>query len=442
MKEPWKMPMTEQIEAMRSGAFRVEDLTKEYLDRLKKYGGKDGLNVVAQINPRALEDARVLDAAADRSGALFGLPILVKDNIDVRGLYTTAGSMTLCDNLAQKDAPVIENLRKAGAVILGKANMTEFANYTASEMPNGFCSFGGQVYHAYDRERDPSGSSTGSAVAVSAGLCAAAIGTDTSFSIVGCAAQNGVTGLKPVHGALSGDGIVPIACILDSAAPITRTLQDAILIYGAMCGENTEKVEKTETCQLRLAVNTFNRAQVSQEQLALYDRLLDKLKKDGAEVTAVEHPYQPRQRDLMRYAFREDLNVYLAQTNARNRTLEQIISAYEKHPAWMPYGIDVLEAAADKGKMDPEYRTALGERERVRAEMLEALSGFDACVMTGPTNIMHFCGLPALAIRLGMGADGNPRGMILYGADEARLHAAALCIEKYTEPVTWPKDFA
>ncbi|MBQ4085106.1 MAG: amidase, partial [Clostridia bacterium] len=173
MKELWKLSMNEQIEAMRAGTLRVEELTQVYLDRLEKYGGKDGLNVVAQINPRALEEARVLDVAADKSGALFGLPILVKDNMDVAGLYTTAGSMTLRDNLAAKDAPVIANLRKAGAVILGKANMTEFANYTASEMPNGFSSFGGQVIHAYDPARDPSGSSTGSAVAVSAGLCAA-----------------------------------------------------------------------------------------------------------------------------------------------------------------------------------------------------------------------------------------------------------------------------
>ena len=441
MKQLWKLPMAEQIEAMRSGVFRAEDLTKEYLDRLHKYGGKDGLNVLSQLNPDALGDARQLDAAADKSGALFGLPILVKDNIDVRGLYTTAGSMTLRDNLAQKDAPVIENFRKAGVVILGKANMTEFANYTASEMPNGFSSFGGQVIHAYDRERDPSGSSTGSAVAVSAGLCAAAIGTDTSFSIVGCAAQNGVTGVKPAYGNLPGDGIVPIAYLLDSAGPITRTLQDAICIYRAMRGDMPEKVHRIEPQQLRLAVNVFNREIVSEEQLGLYDDLFVRLKEAGANITEVEHPYQPRQRDLMQYAFREDMNMYLAKTNAANKTLEQIVSLYEHHSGWMPYGIDVLKAAEGKSKSDIRYQEALQERESVRMALHETLSGYDACVMTGPTNIMHFCGLPSVAIRLGMGADGVPRGMILYGVNEERLHAAALCVEAFTQPVEWPKGF-
>ena len=432
MKELWKLSMNEQIEAMRAGTLRVEELTQVYLDRLEKYGGKDGLNVVAQINPRALEEARVLDVAADKSGALFGLPILVKDNMDVAGLYTTAGSMTLRDNLAAKDAPVIANLRKAGAVILGKANMTEFANYTASEMPNGFSSFGGQVIHAYDPARDPSGSSTGSAVAVSAGLCAAAIGTDTSFSIVGCAAQNGVTGLKPAYGSLSGEGIVPIACLLDSAGPITRTLEDAIRIYEAMRGENIGQVQKTEPHELRLAVNTFNRENVSEAQLGLYDIVLNWLREAGAHIVEAEHPYQPRQRDLMRYAFREDLNAYLAAKNTENRTLEEIVAAYEENTIWMPYGIDVLQAALGKSKADPEYAYAMKERERVRAEMQKAFRDLDACLLTGPTNIMHFCGFPSVALRLDVGEEGASHGLILYGADEKRLLEAALCIEQYS----------
>ena len=442
MKQLWKLPMAEQIEGMRSGAFRVEELTKEYLDRLQKYGGKGGLNVLAQINPNALRDARELDALEDKRGALFGLPILVKDNIDVRGMLTTAGSMTLSDNLAEKDAPVIENLRKAGAVILGKSNMSEFANYTASRMPNGFSSVGGQVCHAYDRARDPSGSSTGSAVAVSAGLCAAAIGTDTSFSIVGCAQQNGVTGLKPAYGALSGDGIVPIACLLDSAGPLTRTFSDALAVYHAMRGERCVSVALAEAKDLKLCVNAFNRELQSDIQREMTDILLSRLEADGAKIEEAEHVYQPMQRALMRCAFKEDLNAYLAGTKVKNGTLERIIEAYRDNPEWMPYEIDVLEAAVDKSKEDCEYLEALKDRERVRAQMLDELADFDACVMTGPTNIMHFCGLPSLAIRLGMGSDGAPRGLILYGADEQRLHAAALCIEAYTESVAWPKDFA
>lgn len=282
MLEIWKIPMQEQIRLMQTGELRVEDVATVYLERLQKYGGKDGLNVLAQANPHVLEEARALDAQADKSGALFGLPILVKDNMDVQGLRTTAGSFALQDNIAQADAPVIANLRKAGALILGKANMTEFANYTSPEMPNGYSSYGGQVIHAYDRAKDPSGSSTGSAVAVSAGLCAAAIGTDTSFSIVGCAMENGVTGLKPGHGSLSGAGIVLIARLLDSAGPITRTFGDALRIYYAMRGGASIPVQAADVRQLRLKVNTVNREMQSETQRGLCQDLLEKLRNAGA----------------------------------------------------------------------------------------------------------------------------------------------------------------
>lgn len=440
MKEIWKTPMQAQIEAMRAGRLRAEALVQAYLERLERYGGRNGLNVLAERNPHVLEDARALDGRQKRDGALFGLPILVKDNIDVEGLHTTAGSFALRDNLAEHDAPVIRNLRRAGALILGKANMTEFANYTSSKMPNGFSSRGGQVYSAYGKAKDPSGSSTGSAVAVSAALCAAAIGTDTSFSVIGCAAENGVTGLKPAHGSFSGHGIVPIASLLDSAGPLTRTLEDAILVYQAMRGAPAEPVCAADAGRLRLAVNAFHKEMVSEAQMALYQGVLDVLRGAGAEIRMVVHPYQPMQKDVMRCAFRHDLEDYLAGTNAENRTLEQIVAQYEANPTQMPYGIDLLCAALESGTADPAYACALTERETARAALTESLRDFDACLMMGPTNIMHFCGLPSVALRIGMDEDGAPRGMILYGADEKRLFSAALCIERLAQPVGWPKS--
>lgn len=440
MKEIWKTPMQAQIEAMRAGRLHAEALVQAYLERLERYGGRNGLNVLAERNPHVLEDARALDGRQKRDGALFGLPILVKDNIDVEGLHTTAGSFALRDNLIEHDAPVIRNLRRAGALILGKANMTEFANYTSSKMPNGFSSRGGQVCSAYGKAKDPSGSSTGSAVAVSAGLCAAAIGTDTSFSVIGCAAENGVTGLKPAHGSLSGHGIVPIASLLDSAGPLTRTLEDAILVYQAMRGAPAEPVCAADAGRLRLAVNAFHKEMVSEAQMALYQGVLDVFRGAGAEIRMVVHPYQPVQKDVMRCAFRHDLEDYLAGTNAENRTLEQIVAQYEANPTQMPYGIDLLCAALESGTADPAYACALTERETARAALTESLRDFDACLMMGPTNIMHFCGLPSVALRIGMDEDGAPRGMILYGADEKRLFSAALCIERLAQPVEWPKS--
>ncbi|MBP7402732.1 MAG: hypothetical protein KBA30_08960 [Clostridia bacterium] len=433
----------ERVRAIRTRKLGVEELVREYLRRIDTYDGPDGLNAIAELDGDALRTARALDAdGVDRSAALFGLPVLIKDNIDVAGLHTTAGSLALQDNLAVRDAHVVANLRRNGAVILGKAHMTEFAHYTDDSMPGGYSSQGGQVRHAYDRDKNPSGSSSGSAIAMSAGLCAAAVGTDTSFSIVGCVTENGVTGLKPAYGSLSAQGIVPIARTLDSAGPITRDLADALLVYGGMRDQPPAPVEPMPPRTIRLAVNTCNRDQVSERQLAMYEAVLTALREDGTEITEVEHPYAPAQRNIMRCEFRNGLEDYLLHSGARFRTLAEIVGFYESDPdRMMKYGISLLRGALDtaSGKLDdPAYMDALAERKQLRRQIMENLRGFDACLMTGPTNIMHFTGLPSLALRLGMADDGTPRGMILYGADEQRLFAAALTIERYCRPVTPP----
>lgn len=422
----------------------VEELTRAYIERIERLDGVNGLNTIAELNENAIEQAKKMDSMeTDRNGAMFGLPVLVKDNIDVCGLHTTAGSLALSDNIAKKDAHIIMNLRRNGALILGKTNMTEFANYTGHNMPSGYSSRGGQVKNAYDPTKTPSGSSSGSAVAMSAGLCSAAIGTDTSFSIVGCATENGVTGLKPAHASLSSDGIIPIARNLDSAGPITRGLSDALLVYSCMKDETLQPVEPMAPEKIHLAINIFARDQVSEAQLARYETLLNALKKDGVQITEVTHSHTKYQRDIMRCEFRHDLEEYLSCSNAQRKALEEIVSYYEENPdQMMKYGIEYLREALDKasGKLDDiAYIEALAERERLRTQITESLHGYDTCLMTGPTNIMHFIGLPSVALRLCMADDGTPRGMILYGADERRLFAAALTIERYCAPITMPK---
>lgn len=418
----------------------AEALTRQYLSRIEAYN--PALNAVAELNPEALPDARRLDASLSAHELpLFGLPVLIKDNIDVAGLHTTAGSMALADHVAAADAPVVANLRRNGAVILGKTNMTEFANYTTQGMPGGFSSLGGQVRHAYDAEADASGSSTGSAVAVSAGLCAAAVGTDTSFSVVGCATVHGLAGLKPPHGVLSGNGIVPIAHTLDSAAPLARTFGDALLLYSAMRGTPFVPPEAADTETLRIAVNCANRDMVSKQQLALYEDVFDVLRAVGTQFEEINQPHTPHQKTIMNCEFRRDLEAYLCGTDAARKTLPEIIDYYKANPACMPYGITYLEAAVEitDPLHDAGYREALAQREHLRTQTLAELRDFDACVMTGPTNLMHFIGLPSLALPLGMGNDGLPRGIILYGADERRLYAAAKTIEKACRTVIPPR---
>lgn len=437
------MPARELARAIRERRLGVEELTRAYIERIEKFDGADDLNAVAELNENAIKEARKMDAMKTGcNGAMFGLPVLVKDNIDVAGLHTTAGSLALADNIAEKDAHIIANLRRNGALVLGKTNMTEFANYMTDNMPGGYSSRGGQVKNAYDYAKSPSGSSSGSAVAMVAGLCSAAIGTDTSFSIVGCVTDNGVTGLKPAHGSLSSEGIIPIAKTLDSAGPITRDLSDALLMYSCMRDEALPPVEPTAPEKIRLAVNIFDRDQVSEAQLGRYETLLNRLKDDHVKISEVNHAYTKYQRVIMRYEFRHDLEEYLSHSRAKRKTLREIVDYYEAHPEHMKYGISHLRGAlaGPSGNLDdPEYLEALAERRKLRAQMLESLREYDACLMTGPTNIMHFTGLPSLALRLCMAEDGTPCGMILYGADERRLFAAALTIEKYCGPITMPE---
>ncbi len=439
-----RMTAMELAGAIRDKRLGVEELTRAYIERIEKFDGADGLNTVAELNENAIVQAKKMDSMkTDRNGAMFGLPVLVKDNIDVNGLHTTAGSLALADNIAKKDAHIIANLRHNGAIILGKTNMTEFANYTSNNMPGGYSSRGGQVKNAYDGTKNPSGSSSGSAVAMSAGLCSAAIGTDTSFSIVGCVTENGVTGLKPAHGSLSSDGIIPIARTLDSAGPITRDLSDALLVYSCMRDEALQPVEPMAPGNIRLTVNIFNRDQVSEAQLERYETVLNQLKDNHVKISEVIHGYTEYQRDIMRCEFRHDLEDYLSHSSAKSRTLKEIVNFYEANPdQMMKYGNYHLRGALEgaSGNLDDTaYIEALAERNRLRAQVIKSLRGYDACLMTGPTNILHFIGLPSLALRLGMAEDGTPRGMILYGADERRLLSAALTMEQYCAPITMPK---
>lgn len=437
------MCISELSALLRNGRISAAELTEYYSGRIAEYDGRDGLNSVAELNRNAARDARTLDKT--HSGGdlpLFGLPVLVKDNIDVAGLHTTAGSLALADNIAAADSPAVARLRECGAVISGKTNMTEFANFTTQGMPGGYSSRGGQVLNAYGRDADPSGSSTGSAVAVSAGLCATALGTDTSFSVVGCATCNGVTGLKPPVGAIPQDGIVPVSHTLDSVGVLARSLSDALLVNDCIRGTRFGTIKPAEPGTLRLAVNTYNRDKVSEAQLGRYDALFARLRGAGAAFAEVSHPYTPYLKDIMRCEFRHDLEKYLAQTDAKLRTLPDIVEYYERNPeTMMKYGDSQLRSAlydAAGDLSDGIYAEAQKERERLKKQLEDELSRYDAVIMTGPTNIMHFTGMPSLALRLCMADDFTPRGIILYGADEARLYGAALAVERFCEPVLPP----
>ncbi len=242
--------LTEVTRALAAGTVTASDLSRAYLARIKAYDrGGPRLNSVREINPDALAIAARLDGVRpSASRPLAGVPILVKDNIATGDRqHTTAGSLALASAGARDDATVVKRLRAAGAVILGKANLTEFANILAVDMPSGYSSLGGQVRNPYAPrlvdERGipvvpPGGSSSGSAVAVAAGLCTAAIGTETSGSLLSPATQNGLVTVKPTVGLLSRAGILPISHSQDTAGPLTRTVRDAAIILNVLAARD------------------------------------------------------------------------------------------------------------------------------------------------------------------------------------------------------------
>ena len=230
--------------AFADGRMSSQQLTQSYLTRIDKLDRRGpALSSVLETNPRALEIAAALDAERKAQGArgpLHGVPVLIKDNVETADhMMSTAGSLALAGWYAPKDAPLIERLRAAGAVILGKTNLSEWANFRSTHSLSGWSGRGGQCRNPYATDRTPSGSSSGSAVAVAANLCAIAVGTETDGSIVSPASINGIVGLKPTVGLVSRRGIAPISHSQDTAGPLTRSVRDAAVMLGIMAGLDT-----------------------------------------------------------------------------------------------------------------------------------------------------------------------------------------------------------
>ena len=408
--------------------------TENALALAENIGGKNRLNCIAELDETALKQAKAQEA--EKQGKLLtGIPVLVKDNIDVKGLHTTAGSLALADNIAREDAPVIRNLRRNGAVILGKTNMTEFANFTTEGMPGGYSSRGGQVVHAANPKLSPAGSSSGSAVAVAAGIVPMAVGTDTSHSVTGCAMFNGICGLKPPVGTLSAEGIIPIARTLDSAGAMARNLADTLKLYSAMRDEPLPELKPLGTDGLRIAVNRANWKTLQGRRKRFLNRLLKKLKVEGAVTGEVDQGAAPEMVTIMRWEFRPMLEDYLKKSTSERKTLAEIVAYYEANPdTMMKYGDTLLRASLDEtpgGLQGKPYLEALEARRGAIVQVSAEIDNYDAVLMTGPTSIMHFCGLPTVTVAGGIkDPNGVNEAVILYGKDEYRLYEAALAIEQ------------
>ena len=407
----------------------------------KEIGGKDGLNCIAELDETLAEGSR---EHAENAGSLplFGVPVLVKDNIDVKGFHTTAGSLALADNLAKSDAPVIQNLRRNGAVIIGKSNMTEFANFVSTKMPGGYSSRGGQVIHAVNPELDPLGSSTGSAVAVAAGIVPMAVGTDTCHSITACAMGNGICGLKPPAGVLSQEGLIPISKTFDSMGAMAQNVTDTLRLYSAMRNDPLPEIRPTNSKGLRFAVNIANFDMCSEERKSFLNKLVETLKEHGASIGKVNDPPTPELPAIMKREFQPALEEYLKNKETKLKTLKEIVEYFEAHPdTMMKYGYDLLRGAlydsSQEALVEAEYQKAMKSRADQIQRITEEIADYDAVLITGPTYVNHLCGLPTITVACSdLDENGVRQAIILYGIDEYKLYAAALTVEQLLNPET------
>lgn len=328
----------ELSEALANGQATSEQLVRNYRQQITEHAE---LNAITQLNPHALDDARQLDSLRSSGtilGPLHGVPVVLKDNIDTAdGLANTAGSVLLEDNIPEQDAFFVKQLKKAGVVILGKANLSEWANFRSTGSSSGWSATGGQTLNPYDLSRSPCGSSAGSAVAVAAGLIPLAVGTETDGSVTCPAAMNGIVGIKPTVGLVSRSGIIPISIHQDTAGPMATTVEGAVLLLDAMVGTDTKDSYSTPPAApyarylkpgglkgMRVGV-VRNLMGYSPTTDQIFERALEQMRQNGAVVIDDANidtlpEIEKYEFDLLIWDFKDAINQYLAQSTSPTGT--------------------------------------------------------------------------------------------------------------------------
>jgi amidase len=413
-----EVTITDLQEAVKSGKHSARSITEKYLariDQMDKQG--PAINSVIELNPDALAIADALDKERKDKGVrgpLHGIPVLIKDNIDTADkMMTTAGSLALLGSKPSKDSTVAQKLREAGAVILGKTNLSEWANIRSGHSTSGWSGRGGQTKNPYALDRNPCGSSSGSGAAVSANLCAAAIGTETDGSIVCPSSSNGLVGIKTTVGLVSRTGIIPISHSQDGAGPMCRTVRDAAIVLGALTGIDEQDVATSESrehsytdylqflkadglrgARIGVVRKTFG---FNEKVDKVLEDALDTMKKQGAilvDPAPIETAgkFGDSEFTVLLYELKADLNAYLARLgpNAPVKTLKDVIDFNERNrEKEMPYfGQDTFVKAQEKGPLTtPEYLDALAKNHQLaRKEGIDATmdkNNLDALI--GPT---------------------------------------------------------
>jgi amidase len=473
------------------GELTSEQLVDWYLDRIEGIDRQGPeLDAVIELNPDARETARALDAEwRDKGprGPMHGIPVLLKANIDTADrMHTTAGSLALAGHIAPQDAFLVSRLRDAGAVILGKANLSEWANFRSPHSTSGWSSLGGQTKNPYDTARNPCGSSSGSAVAVAANLTAVAVGTETDGSVICPSGVNGIVGIKPTLGLVSRSGIIPISHSQDTAGPMARSVRDAAILLGAMAGADPEDSATARagtdgavdyTANLAAdalagrrigVVRSYYGAGNNPAVEAILTSNIEALRDGGAEIVDpinLDTKGMGMAEDVvLLYEFKADLDAYLERSKAPIRTLDGIIEFNESHAdTVMPFfGQEYMLAARDKGPLtDTEYLDALEQSRSIARKAIDtalADNRLDALVMVsngpawmtdhvngdsfsiGSSSYAAVSGYPSITVPAGF-VSGLPIGLSFVGAawSDKQLIEIAYAFEQATGARRAPK---
>ncbi len=427
---------------LRNNSLSVKELVQEYINCINNLDkGKNGLNSVIEINPDVLEIAKGLDELGYKSSnsKLYGVPILLKDNINTFDrMHTSAGSLALANSCVSSDANVVKILREKGAVILGKTNMTEFANYMTKGMPSGYSSRGKQVNSPYDKAKSPSGSSSGSGVAVTANLCVASIGTDTSGSIISPAMKNSIVGFRPSIGSISQEGIIPVSFTLDTAGPMTRTVDDTIILFSELTHKPLIIENMIDVKGITVGIIQSEFANMTDEEVKKSEEIIIKLERAGTIIKKIELP--PIGKDslkkIQKYEFKYSLNRYLSKLPSEFsiRSLKDIIRYNDSNKdQTLKYGQTLLIDAEDNtsGNLNESiYIEQLKDREESIKRLHGLLENIDICILFKESLVAQYTGLPVITIPCGLYNDGMPFGFSLIARTNSGLLKHARSIEK------------